>query len=134
MPESLKVSTVLPASPLQVFTAWLDSALHARMTGSGAEIDPKVGGAFTTWDGYIEGKTLALDSPHRILQAWRTSEFPQGAPDSRLEILLTLVEEGTQLTLVHTLIPDGQAEMYRTGWLDYYFTPMQAFFSQNTAV
>jgi uncharacterized protein YndB with AHSA1/START domain len=130
MSESLKVSTVLPASPEKVYTAWLDSEAHGRFTGGKAEIDPTVGGAFTAWDGYIQGVTLELEPFRRILQSWRTDDFPAGSPDSRLEVLLEAVEGGTRITLVHTEIPDGQSAEYKQGWLDYYFAPMGEYFSQ----
>jgi uncharacterized protein YndB with AHSA1/START domain len=129
MTESIKVSTVLPAMPRQVFEAWLDSDAHGLFTGSKAEIDPHTGGAYTAWDGYIQGKTLEMEPYYRIFQTWRTDEFPQGCQDSFLEVLLEETNDGTKITLVHTLIPEGQAEQYKQGWLDYYFTPMTEYFS-----
>jgi activator of HSP90 ATPase len=36
----------------------------------------------------------------------------------------------TRLTLKHSRIPDGQGEVYRQGWEDYYFQPMKIFFSR----
>lgn len=99
------------------------------MTGAAAEIDRQVGGSFTAWDGYIQGRTLELQPYRRILQAWRTTEFPHGSVDSRLEVLLEEVEGGVQITLHHSDIPSSQGEEYRRGWEDYYFRPMQAYFS-----
>lgn len=129
MPESLHLESILPAAPEQVYAAWLDSREHGLFTGSAAEIDDRVGGNFTAWDGYIQGQTLELEPFHRIRQSWRTTEFPEGCEDSNLEVLLDSVPEGTRLILVHTNIPDGQGESYRQGWEDYYFTPMQVYFS-----
>jgi uncharacterized protein YndB with AHSA1/START domain len=129
MSEQLELTIVLPASPQRVYTAWLDGADHGRFTGSAAEIDPRVGGRFTAWDGYISGETLALEPYTRILQSWRTDEFPAEAPDSRLELLLESQGDATRLTLRHTLIPDGQAGQYEQGWRDYYFQTMLEFFS-----
>ena len=37
-------------------------------------------------------------------------------------------ESPTRITLRHTDIPVGQGEMYREGWLEYYFEPMQQYF------
>ena len=91
-------------------------------------MDGKVGGAFTAWDGYIFGKTLEIESPRRIVQAWRTSEFPEGAPDSRVDILFEEVKDGTKLTLVHSDMPEDQVESYRQGWEDFYFKPMKEYF------
>ena len=131
MADSLHLITILPANPEPVFHAWLDSAEHTAFTGSPARIDPTVGGRFTAWDGYIQGATLELSPCTRILQSWRTTEFPEDSPDSSLEVLLEPAESGTRLILNHTGIPEGQGEQYRQGWEDYYFTPMQAYFSDK---
>lgn len=128
MSESIEVFTILPATPTQIYRAWLDSAEHSAFTGGEARIDPQEGGYFTAWDGYIMGTTLQLEPYRRILQAWRTTEFPDGSSDSRLEILLDETTGGTRLTLIHTGLPEGQGEGYRQGWEDYYFEPMQSYF------
>jgi activator of HSP90 ATPase len=128
--DSFTVSTVLPATPDQIFEAWLSSQGHSQMTGSPAEVKTEIGGAFNAWDGYIRGKTLEMEPHHRIVQAWRTSEFSEDSPDSRVEILLEEVSDGTKITLSHTDIPDGQGDSYRQGWDDFYFTPMRKYFSK----
>ncbi|HTX80508.1 MAG TPA: SRPBCC domain-containing protein [Longilinea sp.] len=130
MSESLKLSIELPASPETVYHAWLDGAEHAAFTGSPARIDPRVGGKYEAWDGYISGVTQGLQPPRRIVQTWRTTEFPEDAPDSLLEVLIEPIGTGTQLTLVHTQIPDGQSKEYEQGWQDYYFEPMKAYFEK----
>lgn len=128
MLDSFELSILLSAAPDEIYSAWLTSAGHSSMTGSPARVDGRVGGEFSAWDGYIIGRTLELEPGHRILQAWRTSEFPEDAPDSRVEILLLHAPDGTRLTLIHTEIPEGQADSYRQGWQDFYFTPMQEYF------
>lgn len=131
MPESLKVSAVLPASPKSVYEAWMSSQEHGKFTGGKAVIDPKKGGNFTAWDGYIQGKNLELVPGRKIVQSWRTAEFPSRSPDSRLEVLLEKAKDGTKITIFHTNIPDGQGERYRQGWLDYYFKPMKGYFGEK---
>lgn len=128
--DSFTVSTVLPATPKQIYEAWLSSDGHSQMTGSQAKVEAGSGGVFKAWDGYIWGKTLEMEPNHRILQAWRTSEFPEDSPDSRVKILLEEVTDGTKITLTHTNIPDGQGNSYKQGWDDFYFTPMYTYFSR----
>jgi activator of HSP90 ATPase len=101
------------------------------MTGSPAQVDGNMGGKFSAWDGYIFGSTLDLTPNQRIVQAWRTSEFPEGAPDSHLEILLEEVVGGTKVTFIHTEMPEDQADSYRQGWDDFYFKPMKEYFSEH---
>jgi uncharacterized protein YndB with AHSA1/START domain len=135
MSDSFEISTMLPVPPARVYAAWLSSAEHAAMTGGsaggGADIDPRIGGAHSAWDGYITGTTLELEPDRRITQSWRTVEFPVDSPDSRLEIVLDAADGGTRLTLKHGDIPAGQGASYESGWIENYFEPMKAYFSEG---
>jgi uncharacterized protein YndB with AHSA1/START domain len=131
--NEIEMSEVFPASAQRIYDAWVDAIEHAKFTDSPATGDPREGGAFTAWDGYIQGKHLALDPGRRIVQAWRSSEFPEGAPDSRLEIELSETDEGTLLTLRHSDLPEGQADAFRKGWVEFYFEPLAKYFKPAAA-
>ena len=127
--ENIRCKAVLPASPKRIYDAWMDGKEHGNFTGGNtATIDPKVGGKFTAWDGYIEGTTLELEEGRRIVQSWRSSEFPPGAPDSRVEVQLSPGHAGTEILVLHSNIPAGQGKSYETGWVDHYFVPMKKYF------
>jgi uncharacterized protein YndB with AHSA1/START domain len=128
--ESITLWEIFPASPREIYDSWLSSA-HGKMIGSTATVDPRVGGAFTAWDGYIRGTTLELEPYRRIVQAWRTTEFSAAHPDSRLELMLEQVEGGTRLTIRHTEIPEGQGASLEQGWIDHYFRPMKEYFARR---
>ena len=130
MKGSLHLQTIIPsATARQVYEAWLDSRLHAAFTGDAAEIQPGIGGTFTIAGGYITGSTLELEPFHRIVQAWRTTEFPDDAPDSRLEIILEDTPRGCSLVLNQTVLPESQVDSYKSGWVEYYFHPLIKYFS-----
>jgi uncharacterized protein YndB with AHSA1/START domain len=131
MKTSFTVSTLLPAEPERVFRAWVSTEGHAAMTGSPAKVQPRVGGTFSAWDGYITGKTLALRPYSRIVQSWRTSEFSASDPDSQIEVVIEPAEGGALLTLTHTGVPEGQAESYESGWEESYFAPMREYFAKT---
>jgi uncharacterized protein YndB with AHSA1/START domain len=124
------VSTVIPASPQDVYEAWLSSEGHGAMTGSPARISAKVGDEFDAWDGYIHGVNLELVPNKRIVQSWRTVEFSDEEPDSRLEITLEPYNGLTRLTLKHTGLPT-HGWQYRQGWVESYFEPMQDYFENR---
>ncbi len=130
MKNGFTVSEVIPASAAEIYRAWLESEGHTAMTGSPAKVDGRPGGEFSAWDGYISGTTLELTPNQRIVQAWRTSEFPEDMPDSHLEILLEEVKRGTRVTLTHSDMPEDQVESYRQGWEDFYFKPMKRYFGK----
>lgn len=122
------LSEVIAAKPEEIYQAWLSSEGHTAMTGSPARVEGNTGGEFSAWDGYILGKTLALTPNRQIVQTWRTLEFPDDAPDSRLEVDLEEVAAGTKITLQHVNMPADQVDSYRQGWEDFYFKPMREHF------
>ena len=126
--ESIEVSARFPVTPDELFRAWLDSDQHSLFTGGRAHIDPSVGGRFSAWADYISGRTLEIEPGRRVVQAWRTIEFPLEAPDSVLEARFESENGGTRLILVHSGIPEGQADHYEEGWISTYFEPMQRYF------
>lgn len=125
------ISDVIPASPDTIYNAWLNSDEHTRMTGGIAKISANLGATFEAWDGYIQGKNLALVSPKRILQHWRTTEFEKTENDSLLEITLNSEEGGTRVTIRHSDLPDHGMQ-YRQGWIDAYFIPMKDYFGSKS--
>ena len=130
--DAIVVTGKISATPEQIFEAWLNAAQHAAMTGGAATGSGEVGSAFTAWDGYITGKNLSQERPHRIVQAWRSAEFPKGSESSHLEVELDGPAEGpTTVTIRHSNIPAGQGKQYETGWVDHYLTPMQAYFGRT---
>ena len=131
MSERIEVTDIVPAKPKVIYDAWLDGEKHTAFTGSKALIDGRVGGKFTAHDGYISGTTISVEPFGRIVQTWRTTEFPTDAPDSEIEVILEESPQGTKITIVHTDIPDGQGESYRQGWIDYYLAPLKKYFSQK---
>lgn len=127
MVKAFTVSEWFPASPEEVYQAWLDSKNHAQMTGSPARMSSKVGEEFEAWDGYIFGKNLELEPGKRILQTWRTTEFDPSEQDSLVEIVFEPVLNGTKVTIHHSNLP-AHGSQYQQGWVDSYFQPMKEYF------
>lgn len=127
--QKFKVSTRINISPPKLYDAWLSSNEHSAFTGGKATIVPKVGGKITALDGYISGKILALQPCKSITQTWRSSDFSDSDEDSILKVIFEKADKGTKLTLIHVNIPKGQSKGYKQGWKDYYFLPMQKYFT-----
>ncbi|PCI02669.1 MAG: hypothetical protein COB81_05060 [Flavobacteriaceae bacterium] len=124
------LTTLLNASPKEIYNAWLQSDAHTNMTGGPATASNNVGGKFTAWDGYIWGENLALVPNTKIVQSWRTHEFSETDGDSLISITFEEQNQSTLLTLVHSNVPtDG--DKYKKGWVDHYFEPMASYFSNK---
>jgi activator of HSP90 ATPase len=130
MKKSFTLTEKFSKTPQELFEAWLESEQHASMTGAGAECSDREGGSFSAWDGYISGKNLRLTPYSEIIQSWRSTDFSDEDEDSSLTIRFKAIPEGCLVELIHENIPEVDAD-FEKGWKDYYFEPMQEFFSAD---
>lgn len=128
---SIKQVVHIPASPDEVYEALIDAKKHSEFTGSKATSNPKVGGKFTSWNGYIFGRNLKLVKGKKIVQEWSTTEWPD-YPPSLVEFSMKKKGGGTELTMFHSKVPQEQADSYRQGWIDFYWEPMKKYFSKKS--
>ncbi len=133
MAKTVKITqkVIIPATPIEVYEAYIDEEKQTEFTGSKATSDSRVGGEFTAWDGYITGKYLELEPGKKIVQEWTSTDFPEGAPPSRFEISLKEAKGGTELTMIHSGVPEDAAEDIDQGWKDYYWEPMKKYFKER---
>jgi len=109
----------------------MDAKKHSAFTGSKATCNPKVGGEFTAWDGYISGRNLELEKGKKIVQEWVTTDWPDDYPPSRLELTLEKTGEGTEISMVHSSVPAEQARELAEGWHEFYWRPMKEYFTKH---
>ncbi|MGL1886010.1 MAG: SRPBCC domain-containing protein [Reichenbachiella sp.] len=124
------LKATIKASPKEIYSTWLSSEGHTSMTGGKATVTDQVGENFTAWDGYISGKNISLKSNSKIVQSWRTSQFEESEEDSMIEVILNEHGDETELTLIHSNIPES-GEHYKDGWDEHYFQPMRLYFSNK---
>lgn len=120
----------IPGKPVEVYDMFLNPRKHAQFTGSKAVIQRRVGGKFTTWDGYISGTILEMVPRKKIVQEWQTSEWPEGMEPSIIELRFTHDGEGTEVSLTQTGVPATQAKEYDKGWHEYYWEPLRKYFNK----
>jgi activator of HSP90 ATPase len=122
--KTIRQSVIFKATPHEVYEALMDSKQHARFTGAGASISREVGGRFTAYDGSLEGENLELVPDTRIVQSWRSDDWPAGHY-SRATFSLKEVEGGTRLTFTQSGVPEEFYDDVKQGWIDYYWEPMK---------
>ena len=104
------------APPAKVYEALTNSNVHSQFTGAPADIDAKVGGAWSAYGGKISGQNIELVPGVRIVQTWRAGNWPAG---SHTLVRLELSPEGkrySKLTLVHDAVSDEQVPHLAAGW------------------
>ena len=130
--RTIKQKVIIPASPKEVYDAYTDPKKHTAFTESKATGKPVVGGKFTAWDGYIFGTYLELDDGKRVVQEWSSTDFPKGYGPSKLELCFNNVPKGTELIMVHSSVPEEQADETADGWIEWYWDPLKKYFNEQS--
>lgn len=89
-----------------------------------AEVDVRVGGRYRVRFRMLDGSEhessgayLEVVKPKRLAMSWRWQGDEDDGNESRLEIDLRPIPEGTELTLTHSrLASDDSAEGHKDGW------------------
>jgi len=124
MEKTLRQTRTFRATAKELYDLLMDSKQHSAVTGAPAKISAKIGGKFTAFGGDLEGTTLELTPNKKIVQSWRSSDWPPGVY-SRATFVFSPAGKGkTKLTFTQSGIPEGQYEDIRQGWITYYWEPM----------
>jgi activator of HSP90 ATPase len=115
------------AAPPRIYDVLLSSKDFTAFSGAPADIDPKVGGAFSMFGGLVVGRNIELVPNQRIVQAWRLAqEFPEGTY-SLVKFELKPKDSGTRIILDHTGFPKGHFDHLDIGWHSHYWEPLRKF-------
>jgi activator of HSP90 ATPase len=122
----IKQTIIFKADPHDVYEALMDSEKHTAFSNSPARISRKVGGKFTAYDGYIEGRNEELIPDRKIVQLWRGDDWPPGYYS---RVIFELEKDGkhTKLIFTHQNVPLEFYNEIKQGWTDFYWEPMKAF-------
>jgi len=94
-------------------------------------VEPWTGGRFIAWDGYIHGILLGVEDGRRIVQTWRTSEFPPESRDSRVVVEFEAARGGTRVVVRHSDLPPSHVKRYEKGWSEHYLKPLVRYFAKG---
>ena len=120
------------ASPETIYDIYMDAKKHSKAIGGGAvKISSKIGSPYSSWDGYINGKTFQLIKGKMIVQSWRSADFKSNDLDSILIFQFEKKGNNAVLHMVHVNVPDHQYNGIKGGWNDFYWKPWKRYLSDK---
>jgi uncharacterized protein YndB with AHSA1/START domain len=126
MPQTIRQTVTFKAGPRAVYEALMDSRRHAAFTGMPARIDRRPGGRFTAYGSYLEGVTIELVPNKKIVQFWRSRNWPP-YHYSTVTFALSPVRGGTRLRFTQEGVPNSDYRAKQSGWVSSYWGKMKAF-------
>ena len=124
--RSIRQSVVIDASAREVYEALMDAEKHTAFTGERARIDAIVGGTFTCYGGYISGVNVELEPGKRIVQAWRSKDWPDGHYSIVTFAFAGAGKGRTRLSFTQIGVPASDLKDKTQGWNDHYWRPLKA--------
>jgi uncharacterized protein YndB with AHSA1/START domain len=143
---SLSLVRRIRARPAIVFDAITTAEGIAQWWGPDAgpvllsESEPRVGGRyrvrFRMLDGTeheSSGEFLEIVRPERVVMSWRWKDGLEDPGESRVEISLKVIPEGTELTFTHAQLHDEETRRsHEEGWTGA-LDKLEAQFATGTA-
>lgn len=133
---SIHQQALIDATPSDVFTYLTDGETFAAATGMAAQLEPRVGSAFSLFGGRIEGRQIELVPGERVVQAWRFGDAHPDvwAPGVYSIVRFTLTGQGDQTRFVvdHQAIPAEWIDHIAGGYPTFYAEPMARYFAPSS--
>ena len=124
--KTIEHKVLFQATPPAIYHALMNQKQHTQFTGERARIRAKVGAPFDCYNRYITGITLDLIPGKRIVQAWRSQNWPDGHY-SVVTFALSEKSGGTELHFTQTGVPASDYARKNNGWRMHYWQPLKEF-------
>ncbi len=126
---SATIVRIIEAAPEAVFAAFVEPEKLALWWGPddgpvlSVEVDPRVGGFFHIRFRLAEDSTEhgsagtfeVFDPPNRLAMSWAWDD--DDGSKSHVDVSFRQVDQGTEVTLVHSRLPDAEGrDQHRQGW------------------
>jgi activator of HSP90 ATPase len=131
MPRIVKQSVTLPASAKDLYSMYLNPRAHGAITGGKVVIGAKSGAKFRAFGGALTGRMLQTIPGRLIVQAWRSTAFKKGDPDSTLILRFTPRGRSGRIDLVHVNVPNHDYGGVNKGWKQYYWKPWRKYLARR---
>jgi len=126
---SIEMTFHVNAAPDEVFELLTDQEKVALWGCGKALVEPKVGGKFEMFDGWVKGKVLDYTPGKSLSYTWRPDDFKKDWADSVVSYDLSPSKDGgTMVKLEHHKLPNlTETKNHEKGWEDFVFGPINEF-------
>ena len=115
----------------ELYQTFTDPARLTAFTRSTPKVfeGAKKGGKFELFGGNVSGEYVELESPKKVVQSWRLSQWPAGHYSNlQIEFDQNDVDHVTVMRVTWTGVPAGQEEVTKRNWLEYYVRSIKQTF------
>jgi len=123
--KQIELTYEIQAPLAAVWQAFVDPEQIDRWGGGPAEMDAKVGTAFSLWGGEIHGTNTAVEVEKKLVQDWYSGK--EWSAPSHVAFSFESKGEGSIVRLLHTDVPSSEVDDITQGWEEFYLGPIQEY-------
>ena len=112
------------ASAEKTWKALTEKQEIEKWGGGPAEMDENIGTNFYLWGGDIHGTNIEIIQNVKLVQDWFGGNWEK---PSRVVFTLKPTGTKTQLSLLHTEVPENEVSNFDSGWDDYYLGAIKKY-------
>lgn len=128
-PPDVSHTVYFPTNAHEVYLMFTDEAQLSKAIQIPCKIHACNGGKFSYGD-IVSGTTLIFLQDLKILQSWRSNDWPQNV-FSTVKITLEKIEGGTELTMTQSDVPDAFLQKTDAWWSGFFWKHLEAVLTRN---
>lgn len=131
-PPDISHTVYFQTPPHEVFVRLTDAAQLSKYTGTSCTFSATNGGKFSYGDANvgITGINLYLMQDAKLLQSWRSNEWPP-SHSSTVKVSLEKLESGTVLQLDQLDVPEAFIKKTDEWWQNVFWKPLDGVLTRN---
>ncbi|KHJ40936.1 activator of Hsp90 ATPase [Trichuris suis] len=128
--RKLSLKDKFRCSAMDAYMAFVSENMVKVYTRAPCSVDGRPGGKFWLFDHMVDGVFLELEPGKKVSMNWRMKTWPE---DQTSTVLLTFEQQddGTELLLEQTGVPENHFDATEDGWRRHYFTAIKGAFGYD---
>ncbi|EEB14998.1 conserved hypothetical protein [Pediculus humanus corporis] len=123
----LKMTRNFQCTGEELYRALTCYDLVVAFTHGPVKLDLQKGGEFELFGGYVHGKFIEIVPNLKLIQSWRLKRWPEGHY-STVTIEIRQKQDHTELEVLQTGVPAGEADATTENWERYYWDALKRTF------
>lgn len=127
----ISLSYVVYASPSRVYDAMTRQEVLKQWIEGDVLFEYEEGGKVELFDKWVSGEVIMLEKDKALTITWKPNTWPKKSKPSFVTLLLEEHPAGTEVTVEHSGFTNAEeATNHEKGWIDFYFEPLNDYFTQ----
>ena len=126
MTHTIRKTFTVPAGVRAAFALLTDARTIRAWSGDKAVVQPRIGGTFSMFGGWVTGTVLAYQPGKHLAYTWLPNDWKKGTTPSIVVYSFVRVGSKTRIRITHKQLPTKTAARdHLAGWQEHVVDPIK---------